>query len=184
MTFPSATSPQTPGSIHPASQQGWSLSSNKPLSHRLMPADDKSPLPSSPPTKRVGPTVCLIKPKGGDGMGHTARQRGRVQWWWRREGGGKNSFYFSPFSSIITLVLGCHPSTEHDSPVLTSLPLFLIFLPSLHLCSCSASDEKILATLFPSLSFSPPCTLTSQSTAKEIQIHRSNSLKQIIILFF
>lgn len=81
------------------------------------------------------------------------------------EGGGE-LFSFSPFSSFITLVLGCHPWTEHDSPVLTSLPLFLIFLPSLHLCSFSASDEKILASLFPSLSVSPPCNPTQISVAQ------------------
>lgn len=153
VTFPSATSPQTTGSIHPASQQGWSLSSNKPLSHRLMPADDKSPHPLSPPTERVGPTVCLIKPKGGDGMGHAARQSGRVRW---RRAGENNSFCFS---SIITLLLGCHPSTEHDSPVLTSLPLFRVLLPSLHLCSFSASDEKVFATQSLCLSVSLPAAL-------------------------
>lgn len=143
-----------------------------------MPADDKSPHALSPPTERVGPTVCLIKPEGGDGMGHTARQRGRVRW--RRD--GKNN-YFS-FSSFITLILGCHLSTEHDSPVLTSLPLFLILLPSLHLCSFSASDEKIFATQFLSHSLSPHRTLTSQSTATEIQIHISNSSKKEVRLFF
>lgn len=44
--------PVRASSVHCASQQGWSLSSNKPLSHRLIPAGDKSP-PGS------GRTNCL-----------------------------------------------------------------------------------------------------------------------------
>lgn len=154
VTFPSATSPQTAGSIHTASQQGWSLSSNKPLSHRLMPADDKSPHHRhhhllSTPTERVGPTVCLIKPKGGDGMGHTARQRGRVRW--RREG-KYNSF---SFSSFITLILGCHPSTEHDSQSWLPCPCFSSFSCLSISVLSAASDEKIFATQFLSLFLSP-----------------------------
>lgn len=61
-----------------------------------------------------------------------------------------------------------------------SLPLSLIFLLSLHLCSFSASDEKMFATLFVSLSLfvALPCTLTPQYTATKLQIHRTSSLKQ------
>lgn len=111
VTFPSATSPQTAASLRPASQQGWSLSSNKPLSHRLMPADDKSPpythqlLP--PPTERVGPTVCLIKPKGRDATGHTARRERQAA----TSTAGKKNNPFS-FSSIITLIPGVRPSVD------------------------------------------------------------------------
>lgn len=111
-------SPQPPlpvsaGSIHCVSQQGWSLSSNKPLSHRLMPADDKSP-----PPERVEPTVCLIKPKGRDRAGHTARERGRER---QIEEGKNSSFHLSSSQAAIGL--------QDMTARLDFLPSLLIFLP-------------------------------------------------------
>lgn len=153
-----SVSPQTAGSIHLASQQGWSLSSNKPLSHRLMPADDNSP---SPPSNGSDQLSAWLNPKG-ETERVTQQESERGKEGQRRK---KNSFF-----SFITPFLGSHPSTGHDSPVLTSLPLSLIFLLSLHLCSFSGSDEKMFATLFVSL--------TPQSTATKLQIHRTSSLKQ------
>lgn len=140
MTFPSANSLSvTAGSIHSVSQQGWSLSSNKPLSHRLMPTDDKSP-----PPERVEPTVCLIKPKGRDRAGHTARERGRQR---QIEEEKKPSFFHLSSSQA---AIGLQDMTAS----LDLMPLFLMFLLSSHLFSFSPGDEKMLASLFLSLCLS------------------------------
>lgn len=175
MTFPSATSPQTPGSSQPASQQGWSHSSNKPLSHRLMPADDKSPPP--PPSERVGPTVCLIKPKGGRQNGshsETERQDAMV-----RE--GKKIVFLSclPFLHHSCSAL---PSIKHNSAASTSLPLFLIFLLSLHLCLFSASAEKCFNSISLPLSVSSPAP-TSQSTANSQMKELKTEVRLLFGLF-
>lgn len=123
-----SVSPQTAGSVHLASQQGWSLSSNKPLSHRLMPADDKSP---PTPAKQVGLTVCLIKPKGRDTAGHTAKERERQEGTEEEE----NVFFFfhHPFSGLPSVYRTWQPSLDfpalvsHLSPVSPSLFIFCLW---------------------------------------------------------
>lgn len=104
-----------------------------------MPADDKSP-----PPERVEPTVCLIKPKGRDRAGHTARERGRQ----RQIEEEKNPSFFHLSSS--QAAIGLQDMTAR----LDLMPLFLIFLLSSHLFSFYPGDEKMLASLFLSLCLS------------------------------
>lgn len=112
------------GSIHCVSQQGWSLSSNKPLSHRLMPGDDKSP-------PRIGSDQlsAWLNPKG-----ETERvPQCDVE---RQTGKGKNSsFYLSSSQAAISL--------QDMTARLDFLPSCLIFLLSFNPLSFSPSDEKI-----------------------------------------
>lgn len=86
-----------------------------------------------PLPERVEPTVCLIKPKGRDRAGHTARERGRQRQIGKRR--KKKTLFIS-----VPLRL---PSVYRTwQLVLTSCPLRLIPLLSFHRLSFSPNDEK------------------------------------------
>lgn len=98
-----------------------------------------------PLPERVEPTVCLIKPKGRDRAGHTARERGR-----QRQIGKRRKKKL--FSSL--LLSGCHRSTGRDSSSWLPAP-----------CVSSRSSLSIVFHFLPmirknvlsaSLSLSPP----------------------------
>lgn len=86
-----------------------------------------------PLPERVEPTVCLIKPKGRDRAGHTARERGR-----QRQIGKRRKKKTLFISAPLRL-----PSVYRTwQLVLTSCPLRLIPLLSFHRLSFPPSDEK------------------------------------------
>lgn len=97
-----------------------------------------------PLPERVEPTVCLIKPKGRDRAGHTARERGR-----QRQIGKRRKKKTLFISAPLRL-----PSVYRTwQLVLTSCPLRLIPLLSFHRLSFSPNDEKKRPL---GLSLSPP----------------------------
>lgn len=87
----------------------------------------------NPPPERVEPTVCLIKPKGRDRAGHTARERGRER---QIEEGKNSSFHLSSSQAAIGL--------QDMTARLDFLPSLLIFLLS-----------SFTFYFYPLLSFSP-----------------------------
>lgn len=120
------------------------------------------------PAKRVGPTVCLIKPKGRDRAGHTAREAGR------NRGGRKNLFFLS--SPLFWAAIRLQDMTAQSwlpCPCLSSfscLSISVHFLPLMRKC--------LQLYLSRSLFVAFPCTLTPQSAVTKLQIHRTSSLKQ------
>lgn len=130
------------GSIHCVSQQGWSLSSNKPLSHRLMPGDDKSP-------PRIGSDQlsAWLNPKGETERVTQCDME-------RQTGKGKKT---PPFISPPLRLPSVYRTWQL---VLTSCPCFSSFSsPSIHFhflpvmrkfpCSFSISPPIFSLTLIP-----------------------------------
>lgn len=100
-----------------------------------------------PLPERVEPTVCLIKPKGRDRAGHTARERGR-----QRQIGKRRKKKTLFISAPLRL-----PSVYRTwQLVLTSCPLRLILLLSFHRVLFPPNDEKKTSSRPLSLSLSPP----------------------------
>lgn len=148
------------------------------------------------------PSPHPLPPNGWDQLSAWLNPRGETEWVTQQDreagcnggGGGREGEKLFFFFSLLFLHHSCsglpsfnrawQPSLDfpalvsHLSPVSPSLFMFCLWW------------KNICNSISISLSFSPLCTLTSQSIATEIQIHRSNSLKQrsdyyfVFLIFF